>query len=53
MQEREQPRKIAFVGTSCIGKTTLVDTYKDRFANNPYGAVVEEAARIFLTKTQK
>lgn len=45
MQEKE-PRKIAFVGTSCVGKTTLIDTLR----NNPNVAIVEEAARIFFTQ---
>lgn len=51
MSEREQPIKVAFVGTSCIGKTTLVDEYRQRFSgNSSYGAVVEEAARTFFTQ---
>jgi len=43
-------KKIAFVGTSCTGKTTLTEVYKERFQNNRNGAIVEEAARIYFTK---
>lgn len=45
MTERELPRKIALVGACCVGKTTLLDLYKD----NLDVVVVEEAARLFFT----
>lgn len=45
MPEREQPRKLAFVGTSCVGKTTLLDEYKRR---SPLVTIVEEASRKFF-----
>lgn len=48
MREVEQPRKITFVGTSCIGKTTIFEHYKQQFAGNPQVAFVEEAARSFF-----
>lgn len=48
MKEFKQPRKVAFIGTSCIGKTTLFEHYKQRFAGNPQVAFVEEAARVFF-----
>lgn len=47
--EQVVPRKIAFVGTSCIGKTTLLDHYRKAHSRNPKVAFVEEAARIFFT----
>ncbi|TSC88717.1 MAG: Uncharacterized protein G01um10145_743 [Microgenomates group bacterium Gr01-1014_5] len=40
--------KVAFVGTSCTGKTTLVDNYRGR--NVPGLVIVEEAAREYFTK---
>lgn len=46
MTNKEKLIKIAFVGTSCTGKTTLVDNYRD----NPNVLVVDEAARIFFTQ---
>lgn len=48
MIEQEQPRKLAFVGTSCIGKTTLFEYYRQRYSGNPQVAFVEEAARVFF-----
>lgn len=48
MREHETPRKIAFVGTSCIGKTTIFEHYKQQFAGSPQVAFVEEAARVFF-----
>lgn len=43
-------KKIAFVGTSCTGKTTLVEEYKKRFRGNHKGVVVDEAARSFFSQ---
>lgn len=48
MIEQEQPRKVAFVGTSCIGKTTLLEYYRQRYSGNSQVAFVEEAARVFF-----
>lgn len=49
MKEQFEPRKIAFVGTSCTGKTTLIHAYR----NDPDVVIVEEAARIFFTQNSQ
>lgn len=47
--ERETTiRKLAFVGTSRVGKTTILEHFKKSFAGNPNVAFVEEAARTFF-----
>lgn len=43
-------RKIALVGTSCVGKTTLLDYYERRFVGDPQFAAVKEAARAYFTQ---
>lgn len=48
MPKKEKSIKIAFVGTSCTGKTAIIETYRRRFKNNPKVAFVEEAARIYF-----
>ncbi|KKQ67109.1 MAG: hypothetical protein US86_C0001G0036 [Candidatus Daviesbacteria bacterium GW2011_GWA2_38_24] len=50
MAERENPMKVTFVGTSCIGKTTLLDEYRTKFNGNPRVNIVDEAARIYFTQ---
>src|SRR5262249_30314293 len=40
--------KLAFIGTSCVGKTTLLEQYRESFKNDPRVACVAEAARIFF-----
>ncbi len=40
--------KIAFIGTSCVGKTTLLEEYRETFKNDPRVAFVAEAARTFF-----
>lgn len=50
MVERNEVTKIAFVGTSSVGKTTLMETYRKRHARNPNVAFVEEAARIYFIR---
>lgn len=50
MVEKEGVRKFAFVGTSCIGKTTILDHYRQRYSDNPNVVFVEEAARVFFTE---
>lgn len=50
MSEREAPIKVAFVGTSCIGKTTLLEEYRRKFSGDSSAAIVDEAARIFFTR---
>jgi len=47
MLERGQFKKIAFVGTSCIGKTTLLNEYKRK---NPQVMIVGEASSEFFIK---
>lgn len=47
MKEQEM-RKVAFVGTSCTGKTTLVNHYREKFKENAEVVIVEEAARIYF-----
>ena len=48
MTEREVTRKIAFVGTMSIGKTTIFDHYRRKFSGDPTVAFVEEAARRYF-----
>lgn len=48
MREKEGPIKVAFVGTSCVGKTTLVESYRQ--GGIPRLAVVKEAARDYFTR---
>lgn len=40
--------KIAFVGTACAGKTTLLEDLRTEYENDPGVAFVEEAARKFF-----
>lgn len=49
MTERLEAAKFAFVGSSSVGKTTLLETYKKRYSGNPKVVFVEEAARIYFT----
>lgn len=44
------PFKIAFVGTSCIGKTTLLEDLRMHYDQNQAIVFVEEAARLFFTQ---
>lgn len=44
--KEKTPIKIAFVGTSCIGKTTLLDSLRQTFTDAVFS---EEAARIFFS----
>lgn len=48
MSERLEAAKFAFVGSSSVGKTTLLETYRTRYRSNPNVAFVEEAARIYF-----
>jgi nicotinamide riboside kinase len=43
-------RKIAFVGTSCIGKTTIFKYYQSKLAKHPDFSFVNESAREYLEK---
>lgn len=49
MSSAENPLKIAFVGTSCVGKTTIIDHYERKYTNNSKVAFVPEAAREYFT----
>ena len=40
--------KVAFVGTSCVGKTTLLEQYRQKFSGRKDVVFVEEAARAFF-----
>lgn len=40
--------KVAFVGPASVGKSTLTDIYKRRYAHNPEIVVLEEGAQIFF-----
>ncbi|MBI2590464.1 MAG: AAA family ATPase [Candidatus Blackburnbacteria bacterium] len=46
----ERCRKIALVGTSCVGKTTIFDALRNSLDNTPSVAFVPEAARAFFEK---
>ncbi|WP_201375851.1 ATP-binding protein [Ktedonobacter robiniae] len=48
MSGRKRQMKIAFIGTSCVGKTTLLERYRETFKNDPGVAFVAEAARMFF-----
>lgn len=41
-------KKIAFIGTSCIGKTTIFEYYRKKYIGNNKVSFVEEAARTFF-----
>lgn len=43
-------KKIAFIGAGCVGKTTLLESYRQKFDGNSKVCFVEEAARIFFTR---
>lgn len=43
----ELPHKIALIGTSCVGKTTLFNLLKSFYAKRPQIAFVPEGANIF------
>lgn len=48
MPGRKRQMKIAFIGTSCVGKTTLLERYRETFKNDPGVVCVAEAARMFF-----
>ena len=48
MTDRERTKKIAFVGTSCTGKTTLFECYRDRYSGDGGALFVEEASRAYF-----
>ncbi len=40
--------KFAFVGSSSVGKTALLEVYRKKYSGNPNVVFVEEAARIYF-----
>ncbi len=50
LEQDSKIKKLAFVGSSCVGKTTTLDHFRKSSAGNPNMAFVEEAARIFFTQ---
>lgn len=48
MTGHEASRKIALVGTSCVGKTSILESYHKRFGDDHTIAIVEEAAREYF-----
>ncbi len=50
MLERKQQRKIALVGTSCVGKSEVWKYFKEQPANSPQIVFVDEAAREYFAK---
>lgn len=47
-RSEQEPKKIALIGTSRVGKTIIFEYFRKSFAGNPNVAFVEEAARIFF-----
>ncbi len=41
-------KKIAFIGSSCVGKTALIDLYKAKYSNDNRVAFVNEAAPTYF-----
>lgn len=50
LEQEPKIKKLAFVGTSCVGKTTILDYFRKSSVGNPNMVFVEEAARIFFTQ---
>lgn len=50
MTERQEATKLAFVGTSSVGKTTLLEYYRKNYAGIPDVVFVEEAARTYFSR---
>jgi predicted ATPase len=48
--ENRRQIKVAFSGTSCAGKTSLVNEYRKRFAPDSDSVVVREAARDYFKR---
>lgn len=46
----KEPIKIAFIGTSCVGKTTLVDLLRGQHKGNEDVVFLEEQARLFFAQ---
>lgn len=48
MVERKGANKIALVGTSSVGKSTILEHFKQKFEGDPQVAFVNEAARKYF-----
>lgn len=44
----QSPFKIALIGTSCVGKSTIIKHYQETQRNNPKVAIIHEAARQYF-----
>lgn len=44
------PEKVAIVGPASVGKTTITETYRDRFISDPTVAVLGEGAGLFFAQ---
>jgi len=40
--------KFAFIGSESVGKSTMTGIFRNRFANNPRVAILEEGAHLFF-----
>ena len=49
MFEQDAKRKVALVGTSRVGKTSIIEALKIKHQDNPEIGFIEEAARIYFT----
>jgi predicted ATPase len=49
----ENQQKIALVGTSCIGKSTIFEHFKHIYAGDKKVSFVEEAARNYFTQNSR
>lgn len=53
MLKEGEPLKIAFVGTSCTGKTTLFERFRREYTNNDPIVFSEEGARAYFEQRKK
>ena len=49
MTEQESARKVALIGTSCVGKTSIIEHFRNS-GEEVKLAIVDEAATIFFTQ---
>ncbi len=50
LEQEPKIKKFAFVGTSCTGKTSLIEHFKNTYSGNQSVVFIPEAARIFFTQ---
>jgi nicotinamide riboside kinase len=53
MPKEQSPLKIALIGTSCTGKTTLFEHFRREYANNDQIKFSEEGARAYFEDQKK